>query len=549
MTRARNLADLLDANGDVKSTNLDNVPASDNASALTSGTLPNARLPANISDSGTTGTKVAVGTTAQRGTTQGEFRFNSTTGKFEGRNATSFVSIEPAPTISSVDDTEVDSAAGGNQTFVITGTNFAAGDVASFIGNDSSEITATTTTINSATQITAVIAKSSFANAKEPYDIKITTASGTSGSLADQINVDNNPTWSTSSGSLGTINDSARTGVSLSATAADADGDTITYSVQSGSLPGGLSLNTSTGAITGNANAVGSDTTSSFTLRATANSKTVDRAFTILIKAPQSGETILTYTGSHQSWSVPAGVSSVNFVMWGAGAQGGNGASGGFGTGTINLSGISTLAVVVGGKGASSGHGGSLSGIFNGSVGHGNSIAIVGGGGGGSENNSHGGYGGALNSGGGSGGVGRQGSPAGGGGSSSGGAGSNNAGGGNVGQAGSALQGGHAPTYGTTAAYFQTGRSSTGGSPTGSPGGTGGSGYYGGGGGSDYYATGGGGGSGYANTSIVSNIAGTNGNNGSGTSPGAAVGTGNSYYVSNIGSPGYDGRVVIYYSF
>ena len=44
MTRARNLADLLDANGDVKSASLDNVPASNDASALTTGTIPNARI-------------------------------------------------------------------------------------------------------------------------------------------------------------------------------------------------------------------------------------------------------------------------------------------------------------------------------------------------------------------------------------------------------------------------------------------------------------------------------------------------------------------------
>ena len=44
MTKARNIADLLDANGDVKTASLDNVPASDNASSLTTGTLPVARL-------------------------------------------------------------------------------------------------------------------------------------------------------------------------------------------------------------------------------------------------------------------------------------------------------------------------------------------------------------------------------------------------------------------------------------------------------------------------------------------------------------------------
>lgn len=48
MSKTRNLSDLLDANGDVKSGALDNVPASDNASALTTGTLPNARLDSTL---------------------------------------------------------------------------------------------------------------------------------------------------------------------------------------------------------------------------------------------------------------------------------------------------------------------------------------------------------------------------------------------------------------------------------------------------------------------------------------------------------------------
>ena len=50
MTKARNIADLLDANGDVKSASLDNVPAVDltnlSASNLTSGTIPDARITA-----------------------------------------------------------------------------------------------------------------------------------------------------------------------------------------------------------------------------------------------------------------------------------------------------------------------------------------------------------------------------------------------------------------------------------------------------------------------------------------------------------------------
>lgn len=44
MSKTRQLADLLDSNGDIKSNALDNVPPSNDASALTTGTLPNARL-------------------------------------------------------------------------------------------------------------------------------------------------------------------------------------------------------------------------------------------------------------------------------------------------------------------------------------------------------------------------------------------------------------------------------------------------------------------------------------------------------------------------
>ena len=278
MTKARDLANLLDGNGDVNTANLDNVPASNDASALTTGTLPNARLPNNISDGGTTGTKVTVGTTAQRGSTTGQFRFNSTTGKFEGRNNNGFVTLEITPAVTSVDDAEVDSGGGGNQTFVITGTNFTNGDIASFIGTDASTFNASSTTVNSPTQITAVVAKSSFVNSKEPYDIKVATSGGLSGLLENVVSVDNSPTWGTSAGNLGT-KAIGNTGTHFTLSATDADGDTIAYTVYSGSLPTGTSLNSSTGVISGTIS--GSASTFSFTVRATANTKTVDRSFQI----------------------------------------------------------------------------------------------------------------------------------------------------------------------------------------------------------------------------------------------------------------------------
>ena len=247
----------------------------------------------NIVDTGTEGTKVASGTTAQRGSTTGQWRFNSTTGYFEGINATGGISsLEPDPTVTSVDDGEVDSAAGGNQTIVVTGTNFSSGGTISFIGS-SAEFNATTTTYNSVTQVTAVAPKASFLNAQEPYKVKFTSATGKSGiSSTGLISVDNAPAWTTNAGSIGSVEEGASANLSVAAT--DADGDTISYSVQSGSLPSGLSLNSSTGAITGTAPSVSGDTTSNFDLRATAGSKTTDRSFSIIV-------TEFVYDGSTQA--------------------------------------------------------------------------------------------------------------------------------------------------------------------------------------------------------------------------------------------------------
>ena len=262
MTKARDLSKLLStSNGKIAGSNLD-VSFE------------------NISDTGTTGTKVASGTTAQRGSTTGQWRYNSSTGFFEGRGASEFNSLEPTPTVTSVDVTEVESQAGGNQTFVVTGTNFTSGGVIAFVGS-SAQFNANTTTFNNATQVTAVAPKSSFLNAQEPYTVKFTASSGNAGSSATGlINVDTAPTWTTNAGSLGSVEES--TSANFTVVASDAEGDTVAYSVQSGSLPSGLSLNSSSGGITGTAPSVSGDTTSNFTLRATANTKTVDRAFSII---------------------------------------------------------------------------------------------------------------------------------------------------------------------------------------------------------------------------------------------------------------------------
>ena len=64
MTKANDLASLLDANGDVVSSALDNVPPSNDASALSTGTLPDGRFPAvlpAVSGANLTGIQAGAG--------------------------------------------------------------------------------------------------------------------------------------------------------------------------------------------------------------------------------------------------------------------------------------------------------------------------------------------------------------------------------------------------------------------------------------------------------------------------------------------------------
>jgi hypothetical protein len=308
MTKARDISKLLStANGKIAGANLD-VSFE------------------NISDSGTAGTKVASGTTGQRGSTAGQIRFNSETNLAEYYTGTDFKLIDTPPTISSVDVTNVATDLGGNQTFVITGTNFQTGVTLNFRDVNGTLITPDTTTRNSSTQITVIKTRSSFSNANEPYDIIVTNISGLSNSLENQINVDNSPVWQTASGLLATINDNV-TGTHTTVSATDSDGDTVVYSVQSGSLPAGLSLNTSTGAISGDPTNVNSATTSNFTLRATSNNSTSDRSFSITVNPEPIATTYLLVAGGG------GGGSSLN----GYHEAGTGGGAGGLLTGSTNM--------------------------------------------------------------------------------------------------------------------------------------------------------------------------------------------------------------------
>jgi hypothetical protein len=94
------------------------------------------------------------------------------------------------------------------------------------------------------------------------------------------LTVSDAPTWNTAAGSLGSLAAGGTASFTVSATS----DSTIAYSIVSGALPGGLSLNSSTGAITGTESGATAETTYNFTIRATdAEAQTADRAFSITV--------------------------------------------------------------------------------------------------------------------------------------------------------------------------------------------------------------------------------------------------------------------------
>ena len=179
------------------------------------------------------------------------------------------------PTITAVsypgNDTAVNTA--GGDTVTLTGTNFGVG--ASVIVNS---IPASVVTRVSATQLTFTAP----ANAAGSYIIYVVNADGATALGVPGLQYSGVPAWSTAAGSLGSIAASTAASFTASATSNSA----VTYSLYSGTLPSGLSLNSSTGAITGTAPSVGSTTTYNFTIRATdSENQDTDRNFSLTITA------------------------------------------------------------------------------------------------------------------------------------------------------------------------------------------------------------------------------------------------------------------------
>jgi hypothetical protein len=186
------------------------------------------------------------------------------------------------PTISSISPTVIDNNAAN---VVITGTNFKDSSTPPTVD----AINSSSGAIVSANSVTFTSATSITANFTLPVDgtyfLRVENNDGLAARSASALlTVSDAPAWTTAAGNLGTVAALGTINFTVAATNA------TSFAVQSGALPGGASLNTSTGAITGTETGTTATTTFTFTIRATdAEGQTADRQFNIIISHGASG--------------------------------------------------------------------------------------------------------------------------------------------------------------------------------------------------------------------------------------------------------------------
>jgi hypothetical protein len=235
------------------------------------------------------------------------------------------------PSVTSISPTNVDSKdSATTTTFTVTGTGFSVGTTAKLRNNSGTDINFNTVTRDSNTQLTCVLNNAlitAVGVTDEPYDIVVTSGSGLISSLDNQINVDQRPVFVTAAGSLG----SQRVGT-FTATVEATDPESagaVRYDVIGGTLPTGITLNSSTGVVSGSITLETSDTTYNFTIQASdVDSNVSFRDFSITLQGPQ----ITSFTASG-TFSVPTGLTSVDVLVVAGGGAGGadNGGGGGAG--------------------------------------------------------------------------------------------------------------------------------------------------------------------------------------------------------------------------
>jgi len=187
------------------------------------------------------------------------------------------------PTVSSISPSTITNDA---TSITLTGTNFVNGCHVEAISSTGAIFTPNSVSFTNATTVVANFTIGTDGT----YFIRVENPDGLAArSSSALLTVSDAPTWSTAAGSLGSVAAGASVSLDVDATSDStvAFSETTSVLTSNSDTPAStmnLSLNSSTGAITGTAPSPTSETTYNFTLRATdAEAQTADRAFSITI--------------------------------------------------------------------------------------------------------------------------------------------------------------------------------------------------------------------------------------------------------------------------
>ena len=183
------------------------------------------------------------------------------------------LTTETRPTFSSITPSTIENT---QTTCVIAGGSFVSVPLVTAINSSTgAQVVADEVAFNSASQITVKFTLP----VDGTYKLYIENPDGNAVQTAAVLTVSDVPAWVTGAGSLGTFSGGDNIGT-ITLTATNSTGMTV----QSGSLPGGITLNSGSGSstLTGTESGASSDTTFNFTIRATdAEGQTADRAFSL----------------------------------------------------------------------------------------------------------------------------------------------------------------------------------------------------------------------------------------------------------------------------
>jgi hypothetical protein len=197
------------------------------------------------------------------------------------------------------DDTAANSA--GGQTISLIGSGFNAGLVV-YLGGSVVGVS----TLISPTQVNFISPAKTAGN----YTLILVNSDGGTATFVPGIQYSGTPTWSTAAGMLATVFETTTISNTLSATS----DSPVTYSVISGTLPTGTTLNANTGVVSGTAGEVFGPTTYNFTVAAIdGESQDTNRNFSYTVNpdvvswsSPADGATYISTVGSAFSQELSA---------------------------------------------------------------------------------------------------------------------------------------------------------------------------------------------------------------------------------------------------